>query len=495
MSIGKSGWGIGVAGCLAALWLSFGSRAAPMSQPASVPSPGPAESGVHPALMGTASCSARGCHGGMEPVSAGGQTALQNEYTTWIGWDKHARAFQVLFEERSRKIAAALKTTDKEGNLVPAHKDRRCLACHTNPATVAAGSEGSPLLEEEQSFGVGCEACHGSARGWYGPHTKPDWKRLTPKDKLAAGMTSLEDTLSLVRRCTGCHVGAGPEVEHGLPVRDVNHDLIAAGHPRLNFELAVFRANMPRHWSDIRERKRSEAKAWAVGQAASAQAALQLLQYRAATADKGQDKPWPEFAEYNCFACHHDLAQPSWRQQRGYPDRKPGALPWDTWYFSVLNQALGTQAPKKDPEILAVTAGLQKLREEMQKPRPDRGAVQQQAADVARQLERCAEQLDQGSYEQEALRRALLDLTRAGEKDAEDWDSATQYYLGIAAVNGSYHDLGIQPVLNRMAALLAFPPLATKPPSRYDSPKDFGPSPFEKDLSELFKKLGQHPMP
>jgi hypothetical protein len=38
----------------------------------------------------------------------------------------------------------------------------------------------------------------------------------------------------------------GPD---GKPWRDVNHDLIAAGHPRLSFELSAFMATMPPHWT------------------------------------------------------------------------------------------------------------------------------------------------------------------------------------------------------------------------------------------------------
>ena len=33
----------------------------------------------------------------------------------------------------------------------------------------------------------------------------------------------------------------------------------------------------------------------------------------------------PEFSEYNCFACHHDLEGTSWRQQRGYDGRPAGS--------------------------------------------------------------------------------------------------------------------------------------------------------------------------
>jgi hypothetical protein len=58
-----------------------------------------------------------------------------------------------------------------------------------------------------------------------------------------------------------------------------------------------------------------EARAWLLGQVVSAKAALDLLKYRA---DPEHGKPWPEFAEYGCFACHHNLQDQAGR-------RKPNA--------------------------------------------------------------------------------------------------------------------------------------------------------------------------
>ena len=48
--------------------------------------------------------------------------------------------------------------------------------------------------------------------------------------------------------CTRCHVGRrSPD---GLLTQEVNHDLIAAGHPRLNFEFAAYQENLPVHWDE-----------------------------------------------------------------------------------------------------------------------------------------------------------------------------------------------------------------------------------------------------
>jgi hypothetical protein len=41
--------------------------------------------------------------------------------------------------------------------------------------------------------------------------------------------------------------------------------------------------------------------------------------------------PWPDFARFDCYACHHDLKVPSWRQERGYGGRTPGRPPVPFW--------------------------------------------------------------------------------------------------------------------------------------------------------------------
>ena len=130
----------------------------------------------------------------------------------------------------------------------------------------------------------------------------------------------LNDPLTRAQSCAQCHVGS--------PHREVNHDLIAAGHPRLNYEHAAYHGRLHKHWRDEQDRRNNpeyELQLWAAGQLGSAEAALKLLQWRAGGGEDEQTgasdnasvttKPvWPEFAEYECSACHHNLSYPSWRQ-------------------------------------------------------------------------------------------------------------------------------------------------------------------------------------
>src|SRR5262249_45351771 len=128
----------------------------------------------------------------------------------------------------------------------------------------------------------------------------------------------------------------------------------------------------PRHWVEKPHEPTYEARIWALGQVASAETALKLLADRAGSAKA----PWPEFAEYDCYACHHDLREPSWRQQRGYEQRLPGSLTWNEWYTVRRRYVPAGQPP----------AALDDLRKEMNKPVPNRSEVAQKAREAAAQL-------------------------------------------------------------------------------------------------------------
>jgi serine/threonine protein kinase len=365
-------------------------------------------------LAGSGSCSARACHGGLVPQD---QAPQQNEHTTWITQDKHANAYLVLFNERSKQIARHVK--NPAGQIVPAPENDRCLACHTNSLSLS-DFDLSPALAEEARAGVGCESCHGGAKEWLEAHTSPKWKLLSAEEKRARGMTPTWDILGYATRCAGCHVGGTAAKE--LPLRDVNHDLIAAGHPRLQFELTAYLANLPRHWSVATEKKKPasfEAEAWVLGQLASARVSLELLESRARTATA----PWPEFAEYDCSACHHDLHQPSWQQTKDhYHGRLPGALPWSSWYYAVPTLLAG-QGVDTEP----VLDHLKSLAGMMQKPMSDRRAVADQAAATAKLITTWKAR----TFDVRDIKRFLTPAR--WNQVLQTWDGTEQVYLALSA--------------------------------------------------------------
>jgi hypothetical protein len=187
--------------------------------------------------IGPGSCAATSCHGSVKPVAD--SRILQTEYTTWILKDKHSRAYQALTGEVGERMARILKLGAKAEN------SPRCLVCHA--LYTAAEQRGRAF---EISEGVSCENCHGPASAWLGPHTTRDW----PHEKsVAAGMVDTRNVVHRTEKCLECHLGAFPQAAAKRPAEKfVDHEMIAAGHPDLYFELDSFSAVMPRHWKEPR---------------------------------------------------------------------------------------------------------------------------------------------------------------------------------------------------------------------------------------------------
>jgi hypothetical protein len=427
------------------LWLT-----GPQAQTSTQTAGQPPEAHSVPALVGTASCSARGCHGAITPKK--GERIEQNENTIWLTQDKHARAYEVLLGQRSEEIIAKLHRKP------PATEDKQCLACHVTPA---AAGDSSPAAIEERQSGVGCEACHGYASRWLNEHTTEAWQRKEPAEKHALGMTPPGDWKAFAAKCAGCHIGA--PAEGTAPLRDMNHDLIAAGHPRLNFEFGVYLANLPQHWSEQIVKKRPadfEATVWEVGQLASAHAALKLLEDRAADANK-EGRPWPELSEYDCYACHHDLKQPSWRQNRP-PDarHKPGSLRWGDWYLTMPRLLVS----KEPGDGAALLVSLDSLTGHMQAPYPHPEKIRTEAKVTADKFKAWLDR-SRREYDTKALNTIWKQLLAEGGR-VSSWDSAEQLYLALVAHNQVSPDPAAAQILDEMAGQLAFP----QKPKSYSSP-------------------------
>jgi hypothetical protein len=301
-------------------------------------------------------------------------------------------------------------------------------------------------------------------------------------------MIYLPDPGTAAYTCAGCHVGA-PAVKDKdgkviIPTRDMSHELLGAGHPRLNFEFSSYLANMPRHWNEERKRKgleaTFEARLWAAGQVASAQAALEILAEHARN-----PKPWPEFSDYDCYACHHDLREPAWRQKRGYAGRVPGSLPFNDWYFVMLPYVPGGSPPPAIGE----------LRQALQKPVPDPKEVFIKASDAARQLASWRAGLggESGKISQSDVRSRVTQLGERGPQLAqENWDHVDQAIQALFALYVAYQQgMGQQPsksdqtwaAIQKLAEMLAFP-------RGYDSPQSFRLDPkYGPELDALFKQI------
>ncbi len=403
-------------------------------------------------LVGTASCGGRACHGSIEPLGDG--PVRQNEFTTWLTHDRHADAYRALEGPLSQQIERRLHPTEDETKHRP-QDDALCLSCHVFPGIANRPAEGRAQFIQEFD-GVGCENCHGPAKNWLYEHAQPGWSQKTPKQKEDLGMHPLHTATERARQCVVCHVGSADA--------DMNHDLIAAGHPRLNFEYSAYFANMPRHWPESAADREPTAqmKAWAEGQAVTARAALDLLAVRATA-----PHPWPEFAEYDCFACHHDLVAPSWRQERGYGKRGPGTPLPGTWYLSMPRAMAQTQGWKK------VATALDEVNNLMSVPYPDRKAV----ADVARKateangpMDDLLKQVAGLPYDQPAMRKWLAALADEQQQPRGlTWDEAAQLYLAAAAYDQAYPGTDskkFHQTLEEVYKSLAFPDARSSPGKR-----------------------------
>jgi hypothetical protein len=293
--------------------------------------------------------------------------------------------------------------------------------------------------------GVGCESCHGRAAKWLGPHTTETWPGIDSIIKEREyGLLATKELAQRVKVCTGCHVGRrSPD---GLLTQEVNHELIAAGHPRLNFEFAAYQENLPVHW-DEKERNAAAdfpVMAWVVGQLATTRAALELLSNRAACATS----PWPEFSEFNCFSCHHVLADEEWRRKRAADDRKVRSdVPqWGSWYVPMARAlALAEKPAGLDPidDRKLFEFAIEKLLKEMSRPIPDREQIPRHVNAVLEPLDRWLIGVSSRFFPLAEVERMITMFNDPKAWEGVDcWDHATQRYLALVPLYQVWCRLG-----------------------------------------------------
>ncbi|MBI4859366.1 MAG: hypothetical protein HY815_03785 [Candidatus Riflebacteria bacterium] len=319
----------------------------------------------------------------------------QNEYWIWMGVgvekSRHSRAHASLRTRLSEQITRALR--------LPTGADRspRCLACHDLDAPL--GLRGRSAVVGD---GVSCEACHGPSSGWIEPHAKPPARQgpagSHPRN-LELGMHDAKDPAKRAEKCMSCHVGTAE--------RSVDHELIAAGHPDLEFELTAFTANMPPHWAGDRT-PRGEVAFWATGQA------VQLRERLSRLAGRARKGTWPEYAELNCTDCHHPLkrAAGSWRQGRAPTGRAPGSVSYNLSGYPVLHRLFLLVAPEA---AMALKSDMDTLGMKMSRVNPDRAGVAATAARAARRVDAMVGSVKSATYDDALIHRLLVGISGDGE--------------------------------------------------------------------------------
>jgi hypothetical protein len=375
----------------------------------------------------------------------------------------------------------------------------RCLACHNTTADIAPNQlvETPAYFDQDDRYeGVGCEMCHGKAKEWKDIHYFDCWKEFSPEEKADRGLRDTKTLSERAKLCASCHVG-----ENG---RDVDHDLIAAGHPQMKFEMLGYHTLMPHHWNDEEDQLANfEADLWAAGQTASATAALALLEIRADRFSQAKDektgKPaWPEFSEYDCFACHHDLRDSSWRRERGFtPNGSRVLLPWGVWHFALLPELADQEEDPLGQEFSQAVKSLKATMEGTLFPEAD--LVKAQAVEARKALENWIP--DERPSPLATRLSPFLHERAARRPELRDWDEAVQLYLAAYAVLKSQSRMAAEPNeawakdAEEARKALGFP-------AGYQSPRHFpqanGPKEQEKKavrnrLDEMFKHLPEQP--
>ncbi|MBK5290490.1 MAG: hypothetical protein JJE04_02195 [Acidobacteriia bacterium] len=369
-----------------------------------------------PGYIGAGGCASSNCHGATSAAPESESRILGNEYSIWSVTDKHSRASKVLDEPRSKRMAQILGITD-------ARSDKRCTSCH------AAGSP-----ERSRSDGVACEACHGAAEKWLGPHTQKDSHAAS----VAAGLIDTKNLATRAKNCLECHLGSADRV--------VDHDLIAAGHPDLAFELDTFSWAQPIHH---REPKPSagntlpRARNWAVGQAVAFAEGMRLLSTRAS-------KSWPEFAELECYQCHHDLRAESWRIQRGYAGRRPGSLQVNQARVDLFRLLVAQASPG---QAAAVNSAIQQVTSAVSTRFADGAGVAAAAASAARQADTVVTAMAGADFTSDKVRALVKALNDDIDRIAGSGPhSAEQATMALDALSAAY--LGNKPEVQKAMAEL-----------------------------------------
>jgi hypothetical protein len=304
-------------------------------------------------FLGVASCAGSPCHG---RLGGDGTVVRQDELMKWqepsTPGGAHSRAWAVLSNNRSQVIARNLGIGDPS-------RAAMCLGCHSD-ATVSRGA--APLED-----GVTCESCHGPAGGWIASHYAGVGTNANPgaemREKhlanLRAGLRKLEDPVVRAGVCVDCHFGSAGEGQF------VTHRIMAAGHPRISFELDLFSALQAHHQEDADYGWRKfgapagrtdHVQMWAVGQATALERSLALFQSK-----RGTEGMFPEFTFLDCHSCHrriYDQAKPvkTSLDNPGRPGIPEGMPPYNDENLIMLAAAARLASPALAEQLGARSA-------------------------------------------------------------------------------------------------------------------------------------------
>lgn len=302
--------------------------------------------------VGVASCAGSTCHGRSEPT---GKVVRQDEILHWQNASSktgaHSRAYAALASARGQAIAAKI-------GIGPATSAGECIGCHVDPAFSGKGPRW------QANDGVGCEGCHGGAggnNGWLTTHYAVGQSHAA---NVSRGLYPLDQPRARSEKCLDCHLGSDK------PGQFVSHRIMAAGHPRVAFEVDLFSALQQHHDEDAdyvqRKHRTNNVQLWAVGQATAVGRATSLF----ASPKLGIDGIFPEIYFFDCHSCHRQIVdgpngKANWVANPGRPIPS-GMPPFNDENMIMLSAAAKVAAPgmaaKFDADSRAFHAALAKDR-------------------------------------------------------------------------------------------------------------------------------------
>jgi hypothetical protein len=411
----------------AAMAVVVGSALAqPATQPTTQPAVQPASPPMamapanHPPLpyqvtdksMGVVNCANSLCHGSVQPFKD--SDVLQNEYVTWSRVDKHARAYKVLFNEQSARIARNL-------GLGNASEAKICLDCHAHNVVKVQRGERFKLDD-----GVSCEACHGPSERWLPKHVEDGAKHA---GNLEAGLFPTDDPFERARLCLSCHFGNAD--------RFVTHRIMGAGHPRLSFELETFTTVEPAHFRiDSNWEKRNKqiwdgVKVWAIGQTLAVSEMMDLL----TDPKRGHDGLFPELVLFDCHACHHPMSDKRWAPR--VPGLGPGVVRLNDSSMLMVRAIARVVEPELGNRIAST---MNQLQQTVTGGGDAIGTARSLKADVAQ----LAAELDQRTLTAADMRGVLAALVDEGlNGQFRDYAGAEQATMAIGSVANFMYQKGI----------------------------------------------------
>ena len=425
------------------------------------------------AVLGAGGCATAGCHAA--PIE--GHLPWESAYTVWATHDRHTRAYEVLREPLAQQIITLLSARDPSHPLSPAHENKSCLGCHTTVQGARA------------SEGVSCESCHGPAGDWLVAHTLPGWQ--TRGNSL--GMVDLADPYICATQCGQCHIGAPPAADGAL--YEVSHDMIAAGHPRLVFNLRSFKQGEPPHWRDrfaAGDGGLDVLDEVVLGRLGALDAYLAKIEFQAARAMKtgagDQAGVWPEFTAFDCYGCHRQaIAQIDHAQIDHIPvDRSATATrPLGRLRLEPMRWALTEELLPEDAARTLAAFRTDVEATWWQPPRPEAIEACRQAVKTAQYL---ASDRLKTIPDNQLARLALESLNVA------NWDEVV---IGAKALNALTDRLAthedVTEIRQRLAAvrtMLEFPEGEVGGRKvRFDSPHDYDPAAVRLELEAIVRAI------